>query len=192
MWRSIVLVTTLVASGRASAAAQQTVDSLPGDHPHVYPFTNGSPDGWTFGPPHLDVAGGYYAASGDGASNHAAFFRAHAQLAVKSPTLQVSADIQFVPALTKANPVASLVLQFAPISQRSDFYFSAGAGVITNHTTSGAAAGWAQAQLAYRLPIHGFALFGQLGKALNAGSVTELLVGVQHPLAPYRAHGLKS
>jgi hypothetical protein len=192
MWRSMMLVTILAATGRAIAAGQQPVDSVPGDHPHVYPFTNGSPDGWTFGPPHLDVAGGYYTASGDGAANHAAFFRAHAQLAFKSPYLQLSADIQFVPALTKANPSASLVLQIAPIAEHSDFYFSAGAGLITNHTTSGAAAGWAQAQFAYRVPIHGFALFGQLGKAFNAGSATELLIGVQHPLAPYRAHGFKS
>ena len=97
MRKSIILIAGLLTSGIAIATAQMPSDSVPGDHPHVYPFTNGSPDGWTFGPPHLDVAGGYYNA---GASSHAAFFRAHAQLAVKSPYLQLSSDIQFVPALT--------------------------------------------------------------------------------------------
>ena len=187
--RSLILAAALATSRIGVLAAQMPPDSMAGDHPHTYPFTNGSPDGWTFGPPHLDVAGGYYSA---GASSHAAFFRAHVQLGVKSRYLQLSSDIQFVPALTQATPSASLVLQFAPLAEASDFYVSAGVGLITNHAVSGAAAGWTQAQLAWRGPLHGFALFGQLGKALNGGSGNELLIGVQHPLAPYRAHGLKS
>jgi hypothetical protein len=192
MWRSTILGAVLATSVVSAATAQMPPDSVAGDHPHTYPFTNGSPDGWTFGPPHLDVAAGYYDASGSGGSSNAAFFRAHAQLAIKSRYLQLSSDIQFVPALTKANPSASLVLQIAPLLEGSHFYFSAGAGLITNHTSSGAAAGWVQTQFAWRAPIHGFAFFGQLGRSLNTGSATELLIGVQHPLAPYRAHGLKS
>jgi hypothetical protein len=192
MWRSAVLAAVLATSGVSAATAQMSPDSVAGDHPHTYPFTNGSPDGWTFGPPHIDVAAGYYDASGAGASSSAAFFRAHAQLAIKSRYLQLSSDIQFVPALTKANPSASFVLQIAPLAEGSHFYFSAGAGLITGHTSSGAAAGWVQTQFAWRAPIHGFAFFGQVGRSLNTGSATELLVGVQHPLAPYRAHGLRS
>lgn len=188
----MMLVAVFTTSVAAAARAQMPADSVPGDHPHTYPFTNGSPDGWTFGPPHLDVATGYYDASNAGASSHAAFFRAHAQLAIKSRYLQLSSDIQFLPALTKANPSASFVLQIAPLAEGSHFYVSAGAGLITNHTSSGAAAGWVQAQFAWRAPIHGFALFGQLGRSLSTGSATELLIGAQHPLAPYRAHGLKS
>ena len=175
-------------------AAQVPHDSMAHaepDHPHVYPFTDGTPDGWTFGPPHLDVAGGYYDAVTDGSSRDAVFFRAHAQLAFKSRYVQISSDIQFVPRFTKANPNASLVLQIAPLPELSHFYLSAGIGLITNHAASGAAAGWVQTQLAFRTPIHGAALFGQLGKSLNGGA-TELLIGVQHPLAPYRAHGMKS
>ena len=117
---------------------------------------------------------------------------AHIQLAIESRYLQLSSDIQFLPSISQANPSASLVLQFAPILERSNFYFSAGAGLITNHTSSGAAAGWVQTQLSWRAPIHGFAFFGQLGHALNSGASTELLIGVAHPLAPYRAHGMKS
>jgi hypothetical protein len=184
----------LLTGGPAAMSAQATHDgSIPDtDHPHVYPFTNGAPDGWTFGPPHLDVAGGYYGKYSDGAGQGAAFFRLHAQLAVKSRYVQLSTDVQFVPSLTKANPSASLVLQVAPIAEFSHFYASAGVGLITNHTVSGAAAGWAQAQFAFRTPLHGAALFGQLGRAFSSGSHTELLIGLQHPLAPYRAHGLKS
>ncbi|MGH7594227.1 MAG: hypothetical protein ACRELE_10315, partial [Gemmatimonadales bacterium] len=80
----------------------------------------------------------------------------------------------------------------APIKSTSAFYLSGGIGLITNHTPSGAAAGWVQGQLAYRTPIHVVTLFAQLGTSLNSGSHTELLIGVQHPLAPYKLHGLKS
>ncbi len=172
MWRSVVVTALLATSGAITALAQMPLDTVAGDHPHTYPFTNGSPDGWTFGPPHIDLAAGYYDASGSGTSSNAVFFRAHAQLAIKTRYLQLSSDIQFIPALTKANPSASFVLQVAPLPEKSDFYLSAGAGLITNHTASGAAAGWAQAQFAWRGPIHGFAIFGQLGRSLNAGSAT--------------------
>ncbi len=175
-----------------SAAQAQRPDTSHIVDRHVHAFTNGDPAGWTFGAPHIDLAGGYYGATGNGATNGAAFFRGHVQLAVRSPYLQLSSDIQFVPKFTQASPTASLVLQVAPIRQHSPFYFSAGVGLITNHTASGAAAAWVQAQFAYRGPLHGFSLFTQIGRSLNTGSVTELLIGVQHPLAPYIAHGLKS
>jgi hypothetical protein len=190
-----IIAAVLTASTAMAADAQMTHNSSApsdADHPHVYPFTNGSPDGWTFGPPHLDVAGGYSARTSDASRPGAAFFRLHAQLAVKSRYLQLSSDVQFIPKLTKANPSASLVLQVAPVAEHSHFYLSAGVGLITNHTTNGAAAGWAQAQFAYRTPLHGAALFGQLGRAFSSGATTELLIGLQHPLAPYRAHGLRS
>lgn len=189
MRKPLLLAVGLLLNGVAVASAQMSSDSMRDDHPHVQAFTNGSPGGWTFGAPHLDVAAGYYTA---GANSHAAFFRAHVQLAVKSRYLQLSSDIQFLPSITKANPSASLVVQVAPLAERSSLYASAGVGLITNHTASGAAAGWVQGQLAWRGPIHAFALFGQVGRSLNSGSRTELLIGLQHPLAPYRAHGLKS
>lgn len=186
-----ILVAIALATTARPASAQVPVDRAL-DHPHTYAFTNGDPAGWTFGPPHIDVATGYYGIRDAGSSTGALFFRAHAQLAIKSRYLQLSSDIQFVPKFTKANPTASVVLQVAPLAVRSHFYFSAGAGLITSRTASGAAAGWVQTQLAYRTPLHAFALFGQVGHALNSGSGTELLLGLQHPLGPYKAHGLKS
>ncbi|HEY4320047.1 MAG TPA: hypothetical protein VGM77_02625 [Gemmatimonadales bacterium] len=187
-----VTLAALLLAATATAAHAQAQDPMYGTDMHVRAFTNGTPKGWTVGAPHLDIAAGYYDLSNDGTSENAAFFRAHLQMAIASPVIQVSSDIQFVPKFTKADPTASIVLQLAPIPATSAFYLSGGIGLITGHTSTGAAAGWVQAQLAYRTPIHVVTLFGQIGKSLNSGSGTELLIGVQHPLAPYKLHGLKS
>lgn len=190
-----VLLATLVAAVTAVPVRAQMPNESAGyameGQDHVRAFTNGDPSGWTLGAPHLDVAGGlYHVDRADGATldDNAAFVRAHLQLAIGAPFIQVSSDIQFVPKFTKAEPTVSAVFQVAPVAQSSALYLSGGIGAITGHTASGALAGWIQAQAAIRTPLHAVTLFGQVGRALNDGARTELLIGLQHPLSPYKLH----
>ncbi|HKV71633.1 MAG TPA: hypothetical protein VJN62_10315, partial [Gemmatimonadales bacterium] len=70
----------------------------------------------------------------------------------------------------------------------SSFYVSVGAGLITGHVGD-RFAGWAQAVVAYRTPIHELTPFIQAGRALTSQvQRSEFLFGIAHPLAPYRLH----
>lgn len=201
MRSQLLLLGCLFVAG-ASAASAQSMEgmghSMEGktysmDHPaeHARPFTSGDPRGWTVGAPHLDIAGGYYHVGGQTAGdNSAAFFRLHAQFAVASPVIQVASDVQFLPKFTGANPTISAVVQVAPIKTSSPLFLAAGIGAISGHNGE-KFAGWVQATAAVRTPIHSIAVFAQIGKSLISGSKGELLIGVQHPLSPYKFHGLK-
>lgn len=153
-------------------------------------FSPASGAGWTFGYPTLDLNAGLFDTGGSngGAGVHKFFFRAHAGMNTGIPHVGLSLDADWLPSVG-ATPVLSAVGQIDPLDRESPFYFSVGAGVITGHVASADRfAGWVQALLAYRTPVHELAPFIQAGHALNAGQRFEFLFGIAHPLAPYRLH----
>jgi hypothetical protein len=71
----------------------------------------------------------------------------------------------------------------------SPFYVAAGIGLITGHDFGvDKLVGWAQGTMAARTPIHELTPFVQVGRALVSGNRTEFLIGIAHPLAPYKLH----
>ncbi|MES2124641.1 MAG: hypothetical protein V4503_08120 [Gemmatimonadota bacterium] len=194
MRSALLLAGYLLAAVSVTAQAQEMGTMQHGggyQDAHARAFTSGDPKGWTIGAPHLDIAGGYYHIGGEQAGdNSAAFIRAHAQFSIGSPVIQIASDIQFLPKFTGANPTISAVAQLAPIKTSSPLFLAAGIGLISGHNGD-RMAGWLQATAAIRTPLHAITIFGQIGKSLVSGSKGELLLGVQHPLAPYKFHGLK-
>jgi hypothetical protein len=117
-----------------------------------------------------------------------AFLRLHVQTAPGIPGLELSSDLLFVPS-RGATPAWSAVAQIAPLALGSPLYVSGGFGVITGrHGTRDRLRGWMQAVAAFRTPIHEIAPFVQIGRATRRGAKAEFLLGVAHPLAPYRFH----
>lgn len=86
-----------------------------------------------------------------------------------------------------ATPIFSTVLQFQPVRPRSRLFLAAGLGVTTGHGGSAdRLTGLVQGVAAVRLPVHEIGLFVQLSRAVRRGERSELLVGLAHPIAPYR------
>jgi hypothetical protein len=177
-----LLPVTRVAGQHAAAPG----DSDTGPVIHGRTFSTGTREGWTFSTPHLDINGGLYRISSGGTSQ--AFFRLHLQTALGIHVVQVSSDLQWIPSFG-ATPVWSGTLELAPIHQESPFYVAAGIGLITGHDFGvDKLVGWAQGTVAARTPIHELTPFVQVGRALVSGNRTEFLIGIAHPLAPYKLH----
>jgi hypothetical protein len=177
-----LLPVTRVAGQRAAAPG----DSDTGPVIHGRTFSTGTREGWTFSTPHLDINGGLYRISSGGPSQ--AFFRLHLQTALGIHVVQVSSDLQWIPSFG-ATPSWSGTLELAPIHQESPFYVAAGIGLITGHDVGvDRLVGWAQGTMAARTPIHELTPFVQVGRALVSGNRTEFLIGIAHPLAPYKLH----
>lgn len=186
---TLVTLTALVVTPALRASAQHG-DDAGAQLPHGKAFFPGNGAGWTFGYPTLDVNAGLFDTdgAGGGTSIHKFFLRAHAGMNTGLPHVAMSLDANWLPGVG-ATPVISFVAQIDPLDRESPFYVSVGGGLITGHVTTGDKfAGWAQAVIAYRTPIHELAPFIQAGRALNAGQKFEFLFGVAHPLAPYRLH----
>jgi hypothetical protein len=155
---------------------------------HGRTFSTGPREGWTFSSPHLDVAGGLYREPNHAPVVSEAFFRLHVQAAVGPKFLELAADLLWLPDLG-GTPTFSAALQFAPVAETSPFYLAAGGGVISGRSSVGdRLSGWLQAEVAWRTPIHELTPFVSVGRALVDGGELELLVGIAHPLAPYRMH----
>jgi len=157
------------------------------EHVHGKAFFPGNGAGWTFGYPSLDVNAGLHSTLAGNVMTSQAFIRAHIAMNTGLPHLAVSADMNWIPA-RGATPVVSFVGQIDPLDRESSFYVSVGAGLITGHVGD-KFAGWAQAVVAYRTPIHELTPFIQAGRALTSQvQRSEFLFGIAHPLAPYRLH----
>ena len=161
---------------------------------HGRAFSTGTREGWTFSTPHLDINGGLYRVEGvtplNGVTKTGSwgFFRLHLQTALGIHVVQVSSDLFWVPSLG-ATPAWSGTLELAPIHQESPLYVAGGIGLITGHVIGAdRLAGWVQGTVAVRTPIHELTPFVQVGRALSSEQPTELLIGIAHPLAPYKLH----
>ncbi|MFN0179966.1 MAG: hypothetical protein ACKVZ0_14295 [Gemmatimonadales bacterium] len=160
---------------------------MPDSMTHRPVFAEGHPKGWTFGPPHLDLnAGLLLRGGGSGPAVREGFFRFHLQFALGSSRLVSASDVMFLPGVG-ATPIFSTVLQFQPVRPRSRLFLAAGLGVTTGHGGSAdRLTGLVQGVAAVRLPVHEIGLFVQLSRAVRRGERSELLVGLAHPIAPYR------
>ena len=177
----------LLAMVAAPAIARAQDHDMHDMTPHARPFSQGPRTGWTTSAPHLDLDGGLYRV-GAGSANREAFVRMHVQLGIGPRYLELAGDLLWVPAIG-ATPAFSGLVQLAPLREGSPFYASGGIGLVTGRNrTADRMQGWTQAVLAWRSPIHEITPFVQVGRALGTGQRTELLLGVAHPLAPYRLH----
>lgn len=173
------------------AMASDGASTFPEEFPHGVTFwTRREPEGCWLCDPSIDINGGLFKmkASPDDVSE--TFWRVHTQWGLGVRHLALSADILWVPELSQSSPTVSFVAQFEPISQRKRLYASVGVGMVTGHDQDGNGfTPWGQAQLAYRSPIHDIAPFVQIGRALNGDNrESEILIGLAHPIAPYRMH----
>ncbi len=187
--RSLTLTLTLALLPVIRVAGQHPAapgDSDTGAVIHGRAFSTGTREGWTLSTPHLDINGGVFRNSSGGTSK--AFVRLHLQTALGIHFVQLSSDLQWLPSLG-ATPVWSGTLELAPIHQDSPFYVAGGIGLVTGHDFGvDKLVGWAQGTVAVRTPIHELTPFVQVGRALVSGNRTELLIGIAHPLAPYKLH----
>jgi hypothetical protein len=187
-WFFVSALVLAAAALPARAGAQDTDPNA--EHPsHGRTFHPGSGSGWTLGYPSVDVDGGLWLTKNAADSSiHKFFLRAHLGMNTGIPHVALSSDLTWIPSLG-ATPFITIVGQIDPLDRASPLYLSVGAGLVTGHSAAGDKfVGWAQAVLAYRTPIHELAPFVQVGRALNAGQKLELLVGLAHPLAPYKFH----
>ena len=182
-WLIMAVLAALLARGLA--AQEMPADSMS----HKPTFSEGDSRGWTFGPPHLDLnAGLLLRDGGTGPGVHEGFVRFHAQFALGSSHLVSSSDLLFLPGVG-ATPVFSTAFQVQPLRPDSWLFLAAGLGVTTGHGGSkDRLSGLVQGTAAVRLPVHEFALFIHASKALRRGQAGDLLLGIAHPIAPYRHH----
>lgn len=179
---SLSLVLGLIGLSPVAATAQEKS--------HGEAFHPGNGAGWTFGYPSIDVNAGLFDTKNPvtNANFNKLFLRVHAGMNTGIPHLALSADLTWIPSIG-ATPIVSFLGQIDPLDRESPFYLSVGAGLITGHVaTADKFAGWAQAVVAYRTPIHELTPFVQAGRALNSGQKFEFLFGISHPLAPYLLH----
>ncbi len=168
------------------ALAQHAEEGDTTKKPHGRTFSTGSREGWTFSSPHVDFAGGVFLLPNQSNASEG-FFRLHMLTAAGPKLVQLEVDLLWLPAVG-ATPTLSAVLQLAPLSDESRLYLAAGGGFVTNRADTDRLAGWLQAQMAFRTPIHELTPFITVGRALLDGSELELQFGIAHPLAPYLLH----
>lgn len=163
------------------------------DHPwwgHGVAFwSQRDPEGCWICNPSIDVNAGLFS-SKDAADNslNYAFVRLHTQMGLGIRHVALAGDLTFLPKIG-ATPRFTLMAQVEPLTQLSRVYVNAGLGLITGHSPGAdRMEPWAQATLAYRSVIHDITPFVQVGSALNSGQKLELLLGIAHPIAPYKMH----
>lgn len=173
------------ADSAALAASDAPDDDVTGSAPgHIAPFSEGHHHGWLFASPHFDVNAGAW--HSDGTTDAA--LRMHLQYAPGfTEKIEVAWDLLLIPA-RGATPTVSAVVQLSPLPEHSRLYANAGAGLITRHSASGdRVTGWLEGTVAYRGVLHDVAAFAQVGHGTGGGNRFEFLLGVAHPLSPYRA-----
>lgn len=185
--KRFVTVIVFLAVGATSAAMAQHSEDPDSAKSHGRTFSTGTREGWTFSSPHVDIGGGVYMEPGHDPKVSEGFFRVHVQIAAGPKLVELAADLLWLPAVG-ATPTFSAALQLAPLSEESPVYFAAGIGLITGRAPTDRFAGWLQAELAVRTPIHELTPFISVGKAMVADSELELQIGIAHPLSPYLFH----
>jgi hypothetical protein len=169
-----------------AAMAQHAEEGDTTKQPHGRTFSTGSREGWTFSTPHIDFAGGVWMRP-DQSDASEGFFRLHMLTGAGPKLVELEVDLLWLPAVG-ATPTLSAVLQLAPFSPESRLYLSGGGGFVTRRAQTDRLAGWLQAQMAFRTPIHELTPFITIGRALVADAALELQFGIAHPLAPYLLH----
>lgn len=187
MKRFVTVIVFLAVGATPAVMAQHSEDPDSAPKPHGRTFSTGPREGWTFSSPHIDIGGGVYMEPGHDPKVSEGFFRVHVQVATGPKLVEIAADLLWLPALG-ATPTFSAALQLAPLSEESPVYFAAGIGLISGRAPTDRFAGWLQAELAVRTPIHELTPFISVGKAMVDGAELELQVGIAHPLAPYLLH----
>lgn len=181
----------------AALAAQQSqggddgVSTFGEDFPHGVAFwTRREPDGCHLCAPAIDINAGLLSMKATPDDISDAFIRLHSQFGTGIRHLAFSADVVWVPKLSHSTPSFSAVAQYEPISQQKRVYAAAGLGIVSNGSTSGTGFGpWVQGVLGYRSKIHDLTPFAQAGRILSgSGREWQFLLGIAHPIAPYRMH----
>jgi hypothetical protein len=183
-WQRVVGLAALLVRGLA-AQEMPALDSMT----RRPAFSEGDAAGWTLGPPYLDLnAGLFLRDGGTGPAVREVFARFHVQFALGSSHFVSASDLRFLPGVG-ATPTFSSVLQVQPLRPGSRLFLAAGLGLISGHGGStDRMTGLVEVTAAFRLPVHEIALFAQASMAMRGGQPGELLLGVAHPIAPYRHH----
>jgi hypothetical protein len=187
--RAARIVATIIAAAVPTAAHAQG-GTAGKEHAHQAAFTVGGTGNWTLGYPNIDLHGGLYSVASKGArpSVSEGFVGARFQTGLGTSHVQLAASATFVPKLG-GSPEFTTVIQVVPTGNQSRLHVAGGAGIISGRWGSGnRVEPWAQATVAVRTPIHDIAPFVQIGAPLVTGGRAELLLGVSHPLAPYKFH----
>ena len=187
MLRFLITTAALATFAAPAAHAQHDADADSGPKSHGRTFSTGPRENWTISSPHIDIAGGLYQEPGHTPKVREGFFRLHAQAAAGPKLLELAVDLLWLPAIG-ATPTLSAVLQLAPFSEASPFYFAAGGGMITRRAATDRFSTWLQAELAVRTPIHELTPFVSVGRAFADDAEVEILIGIAHPLVPYLFH----
>ena len=180
-------------SAQMHGTSDEGVSTFGEEFPHGVTFwTRREPEGCTLCAPSIDINGGLFRTKAGSGEVSKGFFRLHSQFGLGIRHLALAADALWIPKLTQSSPTFSAVAQYEPLSQAKRVYLSVGVGAISGRDQTGNGfSPWAQAALAYRLPIHDLAPFVQAGRVLNGTNrETEFLFGIAHPLAPYKMHGV--
>lgn len=181
----------LAAQDHAMEEGDDGASTFGEDFPHGVTFwTRREPVGCWLCAPAIDINFGLYQVSAEPDDISELFIRLHSQFGLGIRHIAVSADMLWIPELTQSTPTVSLVAQYEPFDQRKRLYGSIGAGMISARDQDGNGfTPWAQAQVAYRGPIHDIAPFIQVGRALTGDDREfEFMFGIAHPIAPYRMH----
>lgn len=173
--------------------SDEGVSTFGDDFPHGVTFwTRREPEGCTICAPSIDINGGLFRTKSGSGTISNGFFRLHSQFGLGIRHLALAADVLWIPKLTQSSPAFSAVAQYEPLSQVKRVYLSAGLGMISGRDQTGNGfSPWLQGVAAYRTKIHDLTPFVQAGKVMNGTNREwEFLLGVAHPLAPYKMHGV--
>jgi hypothetical protein len=165
------------------------------EFPHGVTFwTRREPVGCWLCDPSIDINAGWYQRTGDVPADVSEFaLRLHTQLGTGIKHIGLAVDLLWLPGLTKVSPDNfTIVAQYEPLDQRKRLYANLGLGVIAGREQNAGENGfspWATATVAFRGPIHDLAPFVQVGRVLSGDDRKfEFLLGIAHPIAPYRMH----
>lgn len=177
------------------AAGNDVASTFGEEFPHGVTFwTRREPDGCTLCAPAIDINAGLYQRTGDVAEDVSEIgLRLHTQFGTGIRHIALAVDLLWVPELTQVSPENfTIVAQYEPIDQRKRLYVNVGLGVIAGREQNAGENGfspWATATVAYRGPIHDITPFVQVGRVMSGDDREfEFLIGIAHPIAPYRMH----
>ena len=188
---ALALLPGALAAQQHAMGNDEGVSTFGEEFPHGVTFwTRREPEGCWLCAPAVDINAGRFVQKASPSNLSETFLRVHTQWGLGFRHLAMSADALWIPHLTQSTPTISFVAQYEPISQAKRPYLSAGVGMISGRDQTGNGfSPWAQVVLAYRSPIHDLAPFVQAGRVLNGTNrETEFLLGIAHPIAPYRMH----
>jgi hypothetical protein len=192
---TLFALSAIPAALRAQEHGGDGISTFGEDFPNGVTFwTRREPEGCWLCAPAIDVNGGMYQRTGDVPEDVSEFaLRMHTQFGLGIRHISLSVDLLWLPDIGKVSPDHyTIVASYEPISQQKRLYASAGLGLIAGREQNAGENGfspWAQAVLAYRSAIHDIAPFVQVGRVMSGDDREfEILVGLAHPIAPYRMH----